>query len=212
MAGNMKPGPFQDLIAEAIELGIDVTGYDSSPGSVDRLRAYMARKTAELTTAAVAQERLKKAAEEAEEEAELEANSIRSAFDETMADTRGVLVRLVEWTEWLPVAADENEPRLTVANGVTGLEAGKSEKVLTVEAMGTQRIKHVEEDGLTRRFMLYAFKATLAQNVHTSLIPSLVNAQGGNEEGEVQKPSQIALPGDMPMPGPNRNQRRHPNG
>jgi hypothetical protein len=196
------------LLEEADELGVDTLGYRDPKARLDKLREAIARQTEALAREAMAKRRLERAAME---EDDAERDSIRSAFDETMADTRGVLVRVVEWTEWLPVAADENEPRLTMANGVTGFEAGRSERLLTVEGIGTQRLKHVEEDGLTRRFMLYAFKATLAQNVHTSLVPTLVEAQGSHEEGKVQKPQQsrIITPDGQ---GPNRQARRHPNG
>jgi hypothetical protein len=199
------------LLAEAEELGVNTMGMNLPNSRLDTLRDAIARRTAALATEAAAKERLEQAAAQEEEAAQEERDAIRTAFDETMADTRGVLVRVVEWTEWLPIASDENEPRLTVANGVTGFEAGKHEKVLTVEGIGTQRVKNVEDEGLTRRFMLYAFKATLAQNVHTSLIPTLVDAQGSHEEGEVAKPSRIITPDDgQPPGGPNRAARRHP--
>jgi hypothetical protein len=197
------------LLEEADELGVDTLGYTVHNANLDSLRAAIARKTEALATEAAARERAEQAAAQEEEEAQEERDAIRTAFDETMDDTRGVLVRLVEWTEWMPIAADENEPRLTVANGVTGFEAGKNEKLLTVEGVGTQRIKNVTDEGLTRRFMLYAFKATLAQNVHTSLVPTLVEAQGSHEEGEVAKPSRIITPDDGQPQGPNRAQRRH---
>lgn len=194
------------LLREAEELGLDTLGYADPSANLDGLRQVIARQTEALAKEAMAKRRIERAQMEAEDE---QRESIRSAFDETMADTRGVLIRIVEWSEWLPIAQDEQEPRLTVANGVTGIEAGSTERLLTVEGVGTAKIKHVEEEGLTRRFMLYAFKATLAQNVHTSLIPTLVDAQGSHEEGEVAKPSRIITPdGDQPK-GPNRAQRRH---
>jgi hypothetical protein len=199
------------LLTEAEELGVDTLGYTVHNANLDSLRAAIARKTEALATEAVARQRMEEVAAAEEATAQEERDAIRTAFDETMEDTRGVLVRIVEWAEWLPVAADEQEPRLTVANGVTGFEAGRSERLLTVEGVGTQRIKEVTEDGLTKRFMLYAFKATLAQNVHTSLIPTLVEAQGSHEEGEVAQPSRIITPDDG-IPGPNRASRRHPRG
>jgi hypothetical protein len=196
------------LLREAEELGVDTLGYSVPNARLDRLREAIARQTEALAKEAIAKRKLERAAMEAEDD---ERESIRSVFDETMANTRGVLVRVVEWSEWLPVGQDENEPRLTVANGVTGFEAGENEKVLTVEGVGTQRIKHVTDEGLTKRFMLYAFKATLAQNVHTTLVATLVEAQGSNQEGEEQKPSKIVTPPPM-QPGDNRATRRHPRG
>ena len=199
------------LLDEAEELGVDTFGYHVYNANLDGLREAIARQTAALAREAIAKRNAEKAALEADEE---ELESIKGAFDETMANTRGVLVRQVEWSEWLPVAQDENEPRLTIANGVTGFEAGESERVLSVDGLGTNIYKHVKEEGLEKRFMLYAFKATLAQNVHTTLIPTLVEAQGSNKEGEeqVKRPSGLVVPDGAPPAGPNRHQRRHPNG
>jgi hypothetical protein len=197
-----------DLLREAEGLGINTMGMDLPNSRLDTLRDTIARRTEAVAREAAAKRRLEQAEIEAQQQEEA---TIRSAFDETMADTRGVLIRQVEWSEWLPVAQDENEPRLTIANGVTGFEAGKNERLLNVDGVGTQIFKAVEEEGLTRRFMLYAFKATLAQNVHTSLVSTLVEAQGSNQQGEeqVKRPSGLVVPDNN---GPNRAQRRHPNG
>jgi hypothetical protein len=203
------------LLAEAIELGLDVYGYSDPDANLDGLREMIARQTQALAREAMHKRRAEAAAGMRADE---ERNAIRSAFDETMASTRGVLIRQVEWSEWLPVSQDGNEPRLTIANGVTGFEAGESEKVLSVDGVGTQIFKEVkdpDEPGLSQRYMLYAFKATLAQNVHTSLVATLVDAQGSNQEGEEQvkkRPSGLITPDDGMPQGPNRHQRRHPHG
>jgi len=199
------------LLQEAQALQIDTLPYGEPDADLDALRLVIARQTEALAKEAIAKRHAERAAMEADD---AERESIRSVFDETAGDTRGVLVRQVEWTEWLPIGQDEHEPRMTIANGVTGFEAGKNERLLTVEGLGIQsRIKHVTEDGLTKRFMLYAFKATLAQNVHTTIVPQLVNAQGSNQEGEIQepqRPSGLVTPDGAPPP--NRSQRRHPRG
>jgi predicted transcriptional regulator len=192
------------LLEEAESLGLDTMGYSAPNARLDSLREAIARQTQALAREAIAKRRVERAEMDAADE---EQAAIRGAFDETMANTRGVLVRLVEWSEWVPVGQDEKEPRLTLANGVTGFEAGENERLLTVEAVGTQRIKHVTEGGLSKRFMLYAFKATLAQNVHTTMVSTLVTAQGSNDEGEVQKPQPPS--GLITPDGPNRAQRRH---
>jgi len=192
------------LLEEAESLGLDTMGYSAPNARLDSLREAIARQTQALAREAIAKRRVERAEMDAADE---EQAAIRGAFDETMANTRGVLVRLVEWSEWVPVGQDEKEPRLTLANGVTGFEAGENERLLTVEAVGTQRIKHVTEEGLSKRFMLYAFKATLAQNVHTTMVSTLVAAQGSNDEGEVQKPQPPS--GLITPDGPNRAQRRH---
>jgi hypothetical protein len=198
------------LLREAKELGVDTFGYEVHNANLDSLRAAIARQTEALAREAIAKRRVERAAMEEEDE---EREGILGAFDESMANTRGVLIRQVEWSEWLPVSQDEHEPRLVIANGVTGFEAGENEKVLSVDGVGTQIFKLVEDkeqEGLSQRFMLYAFKATLAQNVHTTLVATLVEAQGSNQEGEAQvkRPSGLITPDGAA--GPNRAQRRHP--
>jgi hypothetical protein len=209
MADGPK-GEHLELLQEAQALQIDTTPWAEPNANLDSLRVMIGRQTAALAREAIAKRNIERAVMD---EADAELETIRGAFDETMANTRGVLVRQVEWSEWLPVSQDAHEPRLTIANGVSGFEAGENERVLSVDGVGTQIFKHVEgeQEGSGQRFMLYAFKATLAQNVHTTLIPTLVEAQGSNQQGEeqVKRPSGIITPNG---PGPNRQARRHPNG
>jgi hypothetical protein len=196
------------LLEEAQALQIDVPEHLAAAGAdLNLLRDMIGRQTTALAREAVAKRRL----EQADEDADL---ATKGAFDEVMGETRGVLVRVTEWTEWIPVSKSPHLTQLSLANGVTGFEAGEKERLLTVEGIGTQRVKTVElEDGATLVYMLYAFKATLAQNVHTTMVTTLVEAQGSNMEGEEQRPQQqtskIITPDDTP-PGPNRHQRRHP--
>jgi CRISPR/Cas system-associated protein Cas5 (RAMP superfamily) len=194
------------LLEEAEELGVDTFGYFAPDANLDSLREAIARETERLAKQAAAQQRLERAASEAEAEEEL---ATEGAFDEVMGQTRGVLIRVTEWTEWLPVTKSEHLSALTLANGVTGFEAGENERLLTVDTVGTNRVKTVEvdEEGMLV-YMLYAFKATLAQNVRTTLVTALIDAQGSNAEGETQQPSRIITPEDGA--GPNRSQRRHP--
>jgi hypothetical protein len=197
------------LLAEAEELGLDTLGYSAPNARLDSLREAIARQTEHLAREAAAKQRLERAAREAEAEEEL---ATEGAFDEVMGQTRGVLVRIAEWTEWIPVVKSPHLTALTLANGVSGFEAGENERVLSVECVGTNRSKQVETDAGTLVYMLYAFKATLAQNVKTTLVTSLVDAQGSNAEGEEpqpQQPSRIVTPDG---PTPNRTQRRHPRG
>jgi hypothetical protein len=206
MSDEGPTGEHLALLQEAQALQIDTTPWAEPDANLVTLREAIARQTEALAREAIAKRRIERAAMDAADE---EQAAIRGAFDEAMGDTRGVLVRLVEWSEWIPVGQDETEPLMTVANGVSGFEAGKNERLLTVEAFGTQRLKHVDVDGLSQRFMLYAFKATLAQNVHTTMVSTLVAAQGSNDEGEVQKPQQpsgLITPDNGP--GPNRAARR----
>lgn len=194
------------LLQEAEELGINTLGYAVRNAKLDRLREAIARRTAEIATEAAAKRRL----EDPHLAVEDDDLPTEGAFDEVMGQTRGVLVRVTEWTEWIPVTPSPHLTQLTLANGVTGFEAGESERLLTVEGIGTQRSKTVEVDGGTLVYMLYAFKATLAQNVKTTMVTSLVEAQGSNQEGEEQRPqpSRIITPDGEP----NRQQRRHPRG
>lgn len=207
MAKDELSAEHMALLQEADQLGLDTLSYTSgTQAGLRALREAIARQTAALAREAMAKRRIEQAEMDTADE---EQATIRGAFDEAMEDTRGVLVRLVEWSEWIPLGQDETEPLMTVANGVSGFEAGKNERLLTVEAFGTQRIKHVDDEGLSKRFMLYAFKATLAQNVHTTLVSTLVAAQGSKDEGEVQKPQQpsgLITPDNGP--GPNRAARR----
>lgn len=206
MSDEGPTGEHLALLQEAQALQIDTTPWAEPNANLGTLREAIARQTEALAKEAIAKRRIERAAMDAADE---EQAAIRGAFDEAMGDTRGVLVRLVEWSEWIPVGQDETEPLMTVANGVSGFEAGKNERLLTVEAFGTQRLKHVDIDGLSKRFMLYAFKATLAQNVHTTMVSTLVTAQGSKDEGEVQKPQQpsgLITPDNGP--GPNRAARR----
>jgi hypothetical protein len=206
MSDEGPTGEHLALLQEAQALQIDTTPWAEPDANLVTLREAIARQTEALAREAIAKRRIERAAMDAADE---EQAAIRGAFDEAMGDTRGVLVRLVEWSEWIPIGQDDTEPLMTVANGVSGFEAGKNERLLTVEAFGTQRLKHVDVDGLSQRFMLYAFKATLAQNVHTTMVSTLVAAQGSNDEGEVQKPQQpsgLITPDNGP--GPNRAARR----
>src|SRR3954469_11422633 len=114
LMADMEPGRFQKLLDEAKELDIDTTDWTPTEGDVDRLKMRIARRTEEIAREAAAKHRLEQAEIEAEES---EKETIRSVFDETMANTRGVLVRQVEWTEWIPVGQDEHEPRLTLDTG-----------------------------------------------------------------------------------------------
>jgi hypothetical protein len=115
----MSSGPTGEhlaLLQEAAALQIDTTPWAEPDANLDSLREAIGRQTAALAREAIAKRNIERAVmEQADEELE----SIRGAFDETMANTRGVLVRQVEWSEWLPVSQDAHEPRLTIANGVT---------------------------------------------------------------------------------------------
>jgi hypothetical protein len=179
-----------NLVAEAQELGVDLEGIEND----DALLRAIQDKTREIAKGAAIERSEQIASEE----------QVRGAFDEVMGDTRGVLVRVVEWTEWLPMIASEHLPQLNLQNGVSGFEAGENEKVVSIEVSRTGQTKEVDygEEG-KKRYMLYAFQAILAQNTRTDLIAAFIDDQGGDRKGTTPRPSRLITPD-----GPNRAARR----
>ena len=114
-----------------------------------------------------------------------------------MGDTRGVLVRQVEWTEWLPVAQDENEPRLTIANGVTGFEAGKNETAADCRGAwhSADQARHRGRPDEALHALRLQGHAGSERAHHDRA--TLVEAQGSNEEGEVS--SRSGPPASSPL-------------
>lgn len=101
-----------------------------------------------------------------------------------------VLIRVIEWTAWLPQDKDASTP-LMMSHGVTAFEADDSEKVLEVAVSATGQSRHIpmEVDGanINKRHGLYAFQAVLASQT-TSPVPDAVVPEG--TEGHA-----IVLPG-----------------
>jgi hypothetical protein len=185
----------KDLLAQATELGVSVEGI-ANDEALDR--AVQARMR-ELARGAVVD--AKKVEEEEAQRA--------GAFDEVMGQTRGVLVRIVEWTEWLPMIASEHLPQLGLQNGVTGFEAGENEKVVDIDVSRTGQTKEVDYgDEGKKQFQLYAFQAKLAQNVRTDLIATLIDNQGGDKEGNRVMPSRLITPNGPPPTGNRAAKRR----
>jgi hypothetical protein len=56
-----------------------------------------------------------------------------------------VLIRIVEWTEWIPGAPDQSGS-LNMHNGITGLVTSSSEKLIEVGVMGTGKNLDWEEE------------------------------------------------------------------
>jgi hypothetical protein len=187
------------LLAEAEELGVDTLGYTVPNAKLDRLREAIARRTEAIAKEAAAKAQIADVAGDDEEE--------WSGFDEAAGATRGVLVRLVEWTEWIPVRISDHLKGLSVANGLTGFEAGENEKVVSIESLDTNRRKRVPMDDDPQQYIeysLHVMKAVLANNVTTDLLKQLVDLQGGNREG-TEPTGKIVMPD---APSPNRAQRR----
>ncbi len=192
------------LLAEAEELGLSTLGYAVPNAKLDRLRDDIARRTEAIAKEAAAKERMEAAVGGMSEDEEF------SEFDEASGTTRGVLVRIVEWSEWMPVKRDDHLKGLTVVNGVTGFEAGEFEKVVSIDTMDTNKHKRVPADDGTdgyTEYSLVVMKAVLANNVSTDLLHNMIDLQGGDREGTMPK-AQVILP-DAPQP--NRRQRRHMN-
>ena len=112
-------------------------------------------------------------------------------------DSEPVLVRVAEWTEWIPGRIDENMKRenpdknMIVYNGVSGLVTGKNEKLVSVEAFKLNQSRTIarEEEGelVTLRYQLYAFKAVLAENVSAGLITGIQESMLGPLHQEFEK-------------------------
>src|SRR4051812_13420533 len=89
-----------------------------------------------------------------------------------------VLIRICEWTEWIPARLDDASEQIHIHNGITGLVTAKSEKLVEVNTMNTGH--HIEwQDGeRTMRYGLYAMQAILAQNTSPDVYQALIYAQG----------------------------------
>lgn len=190
-----------ELLAEAEELGINTLGYDAPYVKLDNLRTAIARRIEEIAKEAAAKERMAAAAGEMDEDTEF------SGFDEAAGATRGVLVRIVEWSEWIPISLSKHLKGLSLANGVTGFEAGEHEKVVSIESVDTNKRKRVPMDDDPEQYTeysLHVMKALLANNVSTDLLERMIELQGGNREG-VEPSGKIVIPDAVK---PNRAQRR----
>lgn len=195
---------FDALILEANELDIDTDTYVPNGRSMMSLRAAIARETGRRALNAAT-----KAGRESDLLDDEEEISEIGAFDELMGKTRGVIVRVAQWTEWLPTTRSEHQGKIPIANGITGFEAGENEKVVSINQTTTGQVKSVEDEDGMKVYTLYSFQAVLAQNVSTTLAAQLIKSQGGDEDGNLFVPSQrgIDIASSVPTP-PNRAQRR----
>lgn len=120
------------------------------------------------------------------------------------AGTEQVLVRIVEWTEWIP--GERTSEGVVMNQGVTGFESGATERLLEVAVSGTGKTRNVRvassigDDPHTVVFSLYAFQAVLAQNVSKQTFDTLMEAQRPPAEGMDGK--QIIVTKQMPKPPP----------
>jgi hypothetical protein len=128
-----------------------------------------------------------------------------------------VLVRIVEWLEWMP---GQQQGPLAMTNGVTSFKSLKNERLIDLGVSGTGRNYEWEEDDLdnegekiTQHYGLYAFQAVLAQNMSDDLARSLIAAQAMPMEEELQRDKEAGRDRREDLlvvehPKPNRNDRR----
>jgi len=143
-------------------------------------------------------------------ETEEEIDGMIEAGEET------VLVRIVEWTEWIPGEQSEHSRDLIMNQGWTGVRTGKTERLLEVAVTGTGmnrrvRIKHADSDSETVvPYSLYAFQAVLAQNVSEQTFETLMAAQRPPDEAMDGKKIVVTkhMPENPPPPPPKRRARR----
>lgn len=105
------------------------------------------------------------------------------------ADSEPTLIRVAEWTEWIPGKLDENmmrehpDKKFVVYNGITGVMTSKSEKLVDIESISLQTTRKIEreEEGepVTHYYKLYAFRAVLAENVSAGLITGVQDSMLG---------------------------------
>jgi hypothetical protein len=117
-----------------------------------------------------------------------------------------VLVRVTEWTEWLPSEPSPTMPELHVSNGMTAFQTLKTERLVDLNISGTGKSMEWDEKCETCEgegklwvqdarpyqrdcpdcngmggehfvYNLYAFQAVLAQNASQGLADSLRVAQ-----------------------------------
>lgn len=102
----------------------------------------------------------------------------------TKAD-KAILIRVVEWGEWIP-SNEATEPEvkgLKLNNGYTGVSAGESERLLELLSQNTLKEKTITIENRDtgreekRKYIYYAFQATLAQNVSEPVIEELLELQ-----------------------------------
>jgi hypothetical protein len=105
-------------------------------------------------------------------------------LDQLTKSDKAVLIRVVEWSEWLPASLKKgNKHSVKIHNGYTAIATGDKEKLLRVEGSGIGDSRIItetdEETGETvqHEYGFYVFQATLAQNISDTLAESLMAAQ-----------------------------------
>lgn len=140
-----------------------------------------------------------------------------------------VLIRVVEWTEWLPASlvkiGEKSDPRdptgatmmtesFPVHRGYTGFVGGANEHLvdIAVQATGRNKMVELDEDGedgkpLTVLYGHYAFQAILAHNVSAENLAGIMDGQNAPlklaDERQAQDPRRNGRDrrGDLIIPG-----------
>jgi hypothetical protein len=158
----------------------------------------------------------------ADKKAERDLQEIKEADEEIAQESASneamqpVLVRIVEWTEWIPATlvelgerADPRDPtgkntvmqKMPMHRGYTGFVGGSNEHMvdIAVEATGHQRLIELDENGedgkpLKVMYGLYAFQAVLARNVPQEFLDGVMDGQNKPltraEEREIENQGQ----------------------
>lgn len=144
--------------------------------------------------------------------ADLNAIAEEIEIKELRKTDEAVLVRVVEWGEWLP-GTSSDAPPLPLHNGFTGFASGKTERLVDLLVSNTMQTKEVlvidrdegKENVVT--YSYYVFQATLAQNITGNLLSSLLEVQRPTDEDEdaaKKKKSNLIVMQDGGLVTPNR--------
>jgi len=140
-------------------------------------------------------------------------------LEELRKTDEAVLVRVVEWGEWLP-SAPSDTPSLPLHNGFTGFASGKTERLIDLLVSNTMQTKEVlvvdrdkvEETVVT--YSYYVFQATLAQNITGNLLGGLLEVQrptDKDEDAAKKKKSNLIVMQDGGLVTPNRAETKRAN-
>lgn len=87
--------------------------------------------------------------------------------EEVKTDRVTAIIRIHEWSAWLPDLKDKNCEDLTIQEGSTSLELARGERLMEVQAMNTNiKIEGIDDgDEKSVPHSLYMFQATIAGQV-----------------------------------------------
>jgi hypothetical protein len=108
-----------------------------------------------------------------------DADEIREEAEAAEENQETVLIRVVEWMEWLPTepAPTEQKSLFPMTNGLTSVETLATERLVELKVSSSQQNYSFEDEEGAHVYTLYAFQAVLAQNASPHLASSLRYAQ-----------------------------------